>query len=396
MSRVAAFPTDTVERRRRLAEDLNRFPGALFQFDPRIRDGWLSDRYFVRAVHTLRHAGRDPVVTMQVFAKQDGVIAGLYEAIRMLETQLTLGYEPSALRVASLLEGEAIEPWETVLLITGPYRAFGHLETPLLGVLARRSLVASNVRRTIEAADGKPVIFMAPRHDDWRVQTPDGYAALVGGISSVSSDAGGAWWGSRGAGTMPHSLIAAFDGDVVEATLAFARYVREHEPDVAVVSLVDYRNDVIHGALAVARAMRDEFGDGMLSAVRVDTSEKLIDRSLIDDPDYWGAETLTGVNPPLVRRLREALDAAGFAQVGIVVSGGLTPARIRRFERQDVPIAAYGVGSSLLGHNDGAHGLLNNFDFTADIVEVDGRPESKVGRKLRPNPRLCSLDWEWI
>jgi nicotinate phosphoribosyltransferase len=383
---------DHRERSDRLATELGRFPAALFQFDPRIREGWLSDRYFVRSINTLRHAGRDPVVKMQVFAKQEGIVAGIYESIRILETQHTPGYDLRSIEIECLLEGERIEPWETVMLITGPYSAFAHLETPMLGVLARRSLIATNVRRTIDAANGKPVIFMAPRHDDWRVQTPDGYAAQIGGIRSVSSDAGGAWWGSRGVGTMPHALIAAFNGDVVEATLAFSRYVRDHEPDVGIVSLVDYQNDVIRDSIAVARAMRDAFGDSVLSAVRVDTSERLIDRSLIDDPEFWGLETLVGVNPPLVRRLREALDREGFDYVGIVVSGGLTPAKIRRFEQQHVPIAAYGVGSSLLGHNDGAHGLLNGFDFTADVVEVDGRLESKVGRRFRPNPRLCRLD----
>jgi nicotinate phosphoribosyltransferase len=377
-------------------DELNRFPAALFQFDPRIRDGWLSDRYFVRTSNTLAHAGCNPTVTMQIFAKQAGLVAGLYEAIRILQTQTTGSYNAADLAVETLLEGEAVDPWETVMLISGPYRGFAHLETPILGVLARRSLIASNVRRTIEAANGKPVIFMAPRHDDWRVQTSDGYAAQVGGIRSVSSDAGGAWWGARGVGTMPHGLIAAFDGSVVDATLAFARYVREEEPDVAVISLVDYNNDVVGDSLAVARAMRDEFGDGVLSAVRVDTSEKLIDRSLIGDSDLWGRETLTGVNPHLIRKLRDALDEAGFGYVGIVVSGGLNPARIRRFEEGGVPVAAYGVGSSLLGHNDGDHGLLFSFDFTADVVEVNGQPESKVGRKLRPNPRLVPVDWNRI
>ena len=41
----------------------------------------------------------------------------------------------------------------------------------------------------------------------------------------------------------------------------------------------------------------------------------------------------------------------------------------------------YGVGSSLVA-NDGG------FDFTADVVESDGRPAAKVGRQLRPNSRL--------
>lgn len=386
------------ERQAELHEGLARFPAGLFQFDPRMASGWLSDRYFVRTSATLRHAGIDPVVTLQVFAKKGGVLAGVYEALRLLQTQLADGCEHTRLTIDTLLEGDAInadgsESWETVMHITGPYRAFGHLETPLLGVLARRSLVATNTRAVVDAAVGKPVIFMAPRHDDWRVQTPDGYAAQVGGARSVSSDAAGAWWGSPGVGTMPHAMIATFGGDTVSATLAFARYLRAEEPEVQVMSLVDYENNSVRTALEVARAMRAEFGPGSLAAVRVDTSERLIDDSLIGDPEVWGRASLTGVNAHLVRKMRAALDAEGFSEVGIVVSGGFKPNKIRQFEAQGVPVAAYGVGSSLLGHSDGTGGLLSDFDFTADVVRLGGAEAGKVGRSFRPNPRLVRLDW---
>ena len=387
----------TAELHRRLA----RFPAELFQFDPRIRSGWLSDRYFVRTAATLRHAGRDPRVVMQVFAKHTGTLAGVYEAVRLIQTQTADGYDPRDLAIRTLLDGDEInregsEQWETVMLIEGAYRAFAHLETPLLGILADRTLVASNTQRAIAAAAGRDLIFMAARHGDWRRQVADGYAALVGGASSVSSDANGAWWGARGVGTMPHAMIAAFDGDTVAATLAFARYVRDEEPGVAVVALVDYDNDVVSTSLAVARAMEAEFGPGCLAAVRVDTSERIIDRSLIGDPELFGRAKLTGVNAHLVRKLRAALDAAGFGSVGIIVSGGFTPSKIREFEAQKVPVSGYGVGSSLLGHSDGDGGLLNSFDFTADLVRVDGRPEAKVGRALHPNPRLVALDWDTL
>lgn len=396
---VAPNPLDPQARADALHERLGGFPADLFQFDPRIRTGWLSDRYFVRTVNTLRHAGRDPVVTMQVFSKKSGIVAGVYEAIRLLQTQTAEDYDYRDIVVETLLDGDAVntagdEQWETTMLLRGPYRAFGHLETPLLGILADRTLVASNTHRAITAAGGKDLIFMAARHGDWRRQVADGYAALVGGASSVSSDANGAWWGARGVGTMPHAMIAAFDGDTVEATLAFARYVRDEEPGVGVVALVDYDNDAIGTSLAVARAMREEFGPGSLSAVRVDTSERIIDKSLLEDPALFGRAKLTGVNAHLVRKLRAALDAEGFQSVGIVVSGGFTPSKIRTFEETGVPVSAYGVGSSLLGHSDGGGGLLNNFDFTADIVEVEGRAESKVGRRLQPNPRLVRLDWK--
>ena len=35
--------------------------------------------------------------------------------------------------------------------------------------------------RVLEAANGKPIIFMPARHDHHRVQTGDGYAAFVAG-----------------------------------------------------------------------------------------------------------------------------------------------------------------------------------------------------------------------
>jgi nicotinate phosphoribosyltransferase len=83
-----------------------------------------------------------------------------------------------------------------------------------------------------------------------------------------------------------------------------------------------------------------------------------------------------------VHKVRDALDDAGHGRVRIVVSGGFTADRIRSFEAQGVPVDAYGVGSSLIrGAND----------FTADVVQVDGRPIAKVGRGLRPNPRLTPV-----
>jgi nicotinate phosphoribosyltransferase len=91
----------------------------------------------------------------------------------------------------------------------------------------------------------------------------------------------------------------------------------------------------------------------------------------------------TGVNPVLVERVREALDAAGHERVKIVVSGGFDAAKITHFERLGAPVDSYGVGSSLLrGQND----------FTADVVRVDGRDCAKAGRRYKPNSRLERVD----
>ena len=51
--------------------------------------------------------------------------------------------------------------------------------------LARRTLVSTNVRRVVEAAAPKPILFFPARHDHWLVQTGDGYAAHIAGAIGV-------------------------------------------------------------------------------------------------------------------------------------------------------------------------------------------------------------------
>jgi nicotinate phosphoribosyltransferase len=346
-----------------------RIPPERFQLPvERMRAGYYSDKYFVRARDVLLRAGRNPRVTMQVFQRKDAWLGGVDEAIAILKTCLTDGYDWSDLEVLALRDGDRVEPLETVMLITGPYVAFAHLETLYLGVLARRTRVATNTRRVVEAAWPKPVMFFPARFDHWLVQTGDGYAAHIAGAIGVSTDAQASWWGSEGIGTVPHALIAAFGGDTVAASVALASQM---SADVQIISLVDFDNDCVGTSLAVARALGPR-----LYGVRLDTSESMVDASIVPQ---MGDFDPRGVNPQLVRNGRAALDREGFDRVRIAVSGGFDPEKIRRFESAGVPVDAYGVGSSLVG---------GRFDFTADIVMVEGAPLSKRGRHYHPNPRL--------
>jgi len=344
-------------------------PPEVFQLPiERMREGYYSDKYFVRTREVLLRSGRNPHVTMQVFQKQSALLGGVDEAIAILRTCLTEGYRWQDIEVFALRDGDRIAPRETVMFINGPYVAFAHLETLYLGVLARRTRVATNTRRVVEAAWPKPVMFFPARFDHWLVQTGDGYAAHVSGAIGVSTDAQASWWGSSGIGTVPHALIAAFDGDTVAASVAFAQTM---PADIRVITLVDFENDCVGTSLAVAKALGPR-----LYGVRLDTSESMVDRSIIP---MMGNFDPRGVNPQLVRNVRTALDGSGYRDVRITVSGGFNPEKIRRFESEQVPVDSYGVGSSLF---EGA------FDFTADIVKVNGTPVSKVGRAYRPNPRL--------
>jgi nicotinate phosphoribosyltransferase len=352
------------QRRQRLAPEVFDLPVE------KMRAGWYSDAYFNHTRSVLLEDGRRPHVVVQVFQKKNAWLGGMDEAIAILEL---CSHGLDGIEIRALYDGDRIDPWETVLTIEGDYTAFAHLETAYLGTLARRTLITTNVVRVLEAANGKPIIFMPARHDHHRVQAGDGYAAyvagqVVGAEIGVTSDEQASWWGGRGIGTVPHSLIASYGGDTVLAAQKFVEWAPE---GMNVTVLVDFENDSVRTALEVADALGDR-----LWGVRLDTSESLVDRSLWEE---MGDFRPTGVNERLVRKVRRALDDAGFGVVRIVVSGGFDESKIRDFEAREVPVDAYGIGSSLIrGAND----------FTADVVVTDGKPSGKFGRRLRENPRL--------
>ena len=333
----------------------------------RIRAGYFTDKYFVRTRDVLRAGARRPSVLMQVFCKRAGLLSGIDEAIALLK----LGSDDwPALSVRALRDGDPIGPRETVMTVEGPYDLFANLETLYLGILARRTRIATNTREAVQAARPKDVLYFPARHDHWSVQAGDGYAAHLAGAAAVSTDAQASWWGGAGVGTLPHAAIAAHGGDTVVAAGRFA----ERLPDtVPLVVLVDFENDCVRTSLAVARALGNR-----LYGVRLDTAGDLVDSSIAGQ---MGKFDRHGVNPRLVRNVRSALDDAGFESVRLVVSGGFNIEKIHRFEALGLPVDTYGVGSSLV-LNDGS------FDFTADIVLAEGKPAAKVGRQFRPNSRL--------
>src|SRR5205807_7946144 len=160
-----------------------------------------------------------------------------------------------------------------------------------LGALAEGSRVATNTRDVVAAANGKPVIMFGARHQAHEAQAGAGYAAYVGGAIGVSTDEQGEWWGSTGLGTVPHALIAVYGGDTTVATLKFDEFINRSsdaighltakgtaEGHVNLTSLVDFQNDVVNTSLGVAHAL-----GARLWGVRIDTSETLIDRSILHE-----------------------------------------------------------------------------------------------------------------
>jgi nicotinate phosphoribosyltransferase len=371
---------------------------------------------------------------MQWFTRRKGktVVVGVDKSLSMLRH--CSGYwdgdefvdTSSELEVWAVHDGTTVEydddptNIQPVLRVRGRYRDFALLETPSLGILTRSSRVATNVYDTLIAARGKPVLFFPARFDLHEVQAADGYAYNIAvqrfNIDYahelgpfVSTDAQGDWWGGAGGGTVAHAAIASFLGDTAEAMMQFSRILPARIPRIA---LVDFNNDNVADSLAVLDAMFAKYHELMdagneaeaakyvLYGVRLDTSSSVRDVSVtpLGDPSLD-----LGVNPRLVFNVRQALDGAwerwdipavlrGRAQeycknVKIVVSGGFNPDKIRRFEKLDVPVDIYAVGSYLFNNNG-----MTVTDFTADVVRVKVRGEwvdmAKVGRAPCDNPDL--------
>jgi nicotinate phosphoribosyltransferase len=382
------------------------------------------------------HPG-DLEVEMQWFTRRAGdtLVVGIDKSLTMLKH--CTGYwegdkfiDTSAnLQVWAVEDGAIVHAdgnpgnVQPVMRVRGRYRDFAILETPTLGVLTRSSRVATNVYDTLVAARGKPVMFFPARFDVHEVQAADGYAYNIAvkrfnmdHASSlgpfISTDAQGDWWGGSGGGTIAHSAIACFMGDTAAAMLAFAEVLPVSIPRIA---LVDFNDDCVTDSLSTLKAMfnryrelteagkNEEAARYKLFGVRTDTSAALRDRSItpIGDP------TLDlGVNPRLVFQMRQAIDSAWLdwqlpenwldaardfcRSVKIVVSGGFTPDKIKRFEQLAVPVDTYAVGSSLFDN----HGPTVT-DFTADIVRVklngDWVDMAKTGRRPCENPELQQI-----
>ena len=323
-----------------------------------------ADRYAALVAELLAGSARATVV-QQVTAKHDGWLSGIDEAIAILKLCVA---DWNALTVNALYEGDAIEAWDTVMTIEGDFAAFAHLEAAYLGALGHRSRVCTNVRTMVEAARPKQVMFLAARDEHFLMQPGDGFAAMIGGAKEVLTAAQASLSGAKAIGTIPHTLIAAFGGNTVAATRRLAKQLPE---DVQLLPLVDYDNDSVRTSLELARALGER-----LWGVRLDTSEFMVDKSVLPQ---LGTFRPGGVSPQLVWNVRNALDSEGFGDVHIVVSGGFDAERISDFEAEGVPVDAYGVGAAA---------YRGSFDFTADIVQVAGKPQARAGRRQQDNPKL--------
>jgi len=309
--------------------------------DEDIRSGRATDAYFDRTVTTLEHAGRNPRVVAEVTADQfpDGefeLLAGVKDAISLLEG---LPIDVWAIPEGTLFDGGP------VLRIEGKYLDFGRYETSLLGFLSHASGIATNAMHASRAAGDKPALSFGARHVHPSLAAVVERSALVGGMDGFSHVAAGDVIGREAGGTMPHALLICFGkGNQEAAWRAFEEAVPEDVPRVA---LCDTYSDETDEAVRAARALGDA-----LDSVRLDTTS-----------------SRRGDFRQIVRETRWELDARGFEDVDIFLSGGLGP--------EDL------VALRDLADGFGVGGYVSNadpVDFALDIVAVEGEPAAKRGK----------------
>jgi len=303
--------------------------------DEAIKRGDCTDIYFVRTEETLEKEKINPQVVMEVTAAALpdtwGIVCGLSDVLALLSG--------IPVTVDAMPEGTVFFPNEPVLRITGRYRDFCRYETAILGFLCHASGIASATAHIRLEARNRPIYSFGSRRQHPAISRMIERAAWIGGADGVSNTCAPA--GMPVVGTMPHAMVMCFP----TPENAWRSFDKHAPVDVPRIMLCDTYCDEKAESLRAA-----ECG---ATAVRLDTprSRRGNMRAIIDE-------------------VRWELDAHGFSDVKIFLSGGVT--------REDVIayrdcVNAFGIG--------GAIANAPVIDFAMDIVEIDGEPKAKRGKR---------------
>ncbi|WOF16461.1 nicotinate phosphoribosyltransferase [Methanoplanus sp. FWC-SCC4] len=303
--------------------------------DEIIRAGDCTDIYFIRTEEILAAEDKNPKVTAEITVSSLpdgwGILCGLSDALWLLEGL--------PIDVYAMPEGSMFYPGEPVIRIVGNYRDFCRFETSLLGFLCHASGIASAAALIKGCAGERAVYSFGSRRQHPSIAEMIERSAWIGGVDGVSNTCAPS--GLPLIGTMPHSFVMCYDNPK-DSWVSFAKHAPE---DVPRVMLCDTFCDEKREALSAAKR-------GAV-AIRLDTpsSRKGDMRSILEE-------------------VRWELDVNGFENVRLFLSGGLGAGDILEF--RDI-VDAFGVG--------GAIANAPVVDFSLDIVEIEGKPVSKRGKK---------------
>ncbi len=309
--------------------------------EKQIKASRTTDVYFLRTVQILQAKGINKRVKMEVFLKnlpdsyKWGIFAGLEDLLRL--------FEGDPVDIYAIPEGSVFYEGEPVLTIEGIYKDFAPRETAMLGFICQASGIATKAARIKKLAGSKSVVHFGARRMHPAITPMIERSAYIGGMDGVATVAGAEAIGKNPVGTMPHALMLVV-GDTVKAAKMFDEVISEEVPRIV---LIDTFMDEKFETIRVA----EELGE-KLSGVRLDTPS-----------------SRRGNFRKIIEEVRWELDIRGYRHVKIFVSGGIDEDSVR--DLADV-VDSFGVGTSVSN--------AKTFDFSADIVEVEGKPLAKRGK----------------
>ncbi len=246
--------------------------------------------------------------------------------------------------VVAYREGELYLPGSPVLTVVAP---FGHavlLETLVLSILNYDSAVASAAARMVSAAGDRSIMEFGGRRTHEEAAVAAARASWIAGFASTSSLEAGRRYGLPTSGTAAHAFVLVHDDE----RAAFRSQLDASTDGTTLLVDTFDTFEGITNAIAVA--------DGRMRAVRIDSGD--LARH--------------------ARSARAALDAAGFADTRIVVSGDLDEYALR--DLATAPIDAYGVGTSVVtGSGAPTAGFVYKLVAVRDDAHGTWRPVAKAG-----------------
>jgi nicotinate phosphoribosyltransferase len=281
------------------------------------------------------------------------------------------GFEGVVIHAAQ--EGRVVHANAPIAIIEGPLALVQILETALLNHLNYPTLIATKASRIHEAAGGRPALEFGMRRGPAFGANAGGRAALIGGADFTSNVGVSHEMGVDPKGTHAHSMVQVFMALGYGELEAFRAYADVYPDDcILLVDTIDTLDSGIPNAITVFDELRA--GGHKPVGIRLDSG----------DLAYLSIEAA------------DMLDAAGFDDVDIVLSGNLDELEIWQIRAQILDEFAragrdpanlmnrlvYGVGTRLItsqGHEalDGVYKLValqRNGDWVP-AIKVSDTPE---------------------
>ena len=350
-----------------------------FKFDPKIKEGDYSAKYFLVSKKILEQSNKNNVSLLRFkHFNKNVVVCGIQEVLQLIKFCLP-EQDFKKTKIYYLEDGQITNEDQPILAIEGDYKKFGYLENVIDAILSRRSSVATNAYNLTSMVGSNKIIYMADRSDDYSLQAYDGYSAYVGGIRKFVTNESVKFLKQSNItdfqvlGTIPHALIQQYEGDLSKTLKAFTQVF----PNDTVIGLIDFHNDCLNEL-----KMLKKNGIQKLDYVRIDTSKKLIDKSLQKTYFLSLYESLHGVNKHLVNKVRNKLDELGYKNTKIIVSSSINENSILNYEKQKTPIDLYGVGKYFMNVN---------VNYTGDLIKLNGKYLAKYGRDENIDSYLAKM-----